>query len=217
MGQAEQIEGDEEGDGEVSPEGRFHLFHRIVFEAVEVDGRFFDVAGFHDGDDDAPFFDGHFSRVIAFAALVEADVTGISAGAGEDDVRFLLHGDALDVEDGLRSGMPGFIPIAADHAADFAVGIDDGMDEEAGIDLAAGFDHVIVQRIVFNHEGPGLGIDTVTEFVGQGMAVIALNRFEAGYAGQDELAAAAETGKEVGRNPVDDDDLVGVDDVFIQL
>lgn len=40
--------------------------------------------------------------------------------------------------------MPGFIPVATDHAADFAVGIDDGMDEEAGIDLAAGFDHVIV-------------------------------------------------------------------------
>lgn len=47
--------------------------------------------------------------------------------------------------------------------------------------------------------------------------MIALNRFKAGYAGQNELAAAAETGEEVGRNPVDDDDLVGVDDVFIQL
>lgn len=47
--------------------------------------------------------------------------------------------------------------------------------------------------------------------------MIALNRFKAGYAGQDEFAAAAETGEEVGRNPVDDDDLVGVDDMFIQL
>ena len=49
------------------------------------------------------------------------------------------------------------------------------------------------------------------------MTVIALNRFKAGYAGQDEFAAAAETGEEVGRNPVDDDDPVGVDDMFIQL
>ena len=135
MGQAEEVEGDEEGDGEVSPKGRFHLFHRIVFEAVEVDGRFFDVAGFHDGDDDAPFFDSHFSRIIALAALVEADVTGIAPGAGEDDVRFLLHGDALDIEDGLCTGMPGFIPVTADHTADFAVGIDDGVDQETGIDL----------------------------------------------------------------------------------
>lgn len=92
MGQAEEVEGDEEGDGEVSPKGRFHLFHRIVFEAVEVDGRFFDVSGFHDGDDDAPFFDSHFSRIIALAALVEADVTGIAPGAGEDDVRFCFMG-----------------------------------------------------------------------------------------------------------------------------
>ena len=57
----------------------------------------------------------------------------------------------------------------------------------------------------------------MTEFIGQGMAVIALNRFKARYAGQDEFATAAKTGEEVGRNAVDDDDLVGVDDVFIQL
>lgn len=47
---------------------------------------------------------------------------------------------------------------------------------------------------------------------------IVLNRFKAGYAGQDELAAAAETGEEVGRNPVDDDDLASASiNVFIQL
>lgn len=144
MSQAEQVEGDEEGDGEVSPQGRFHFFHRIVFETIEVDGWFSNVAGLHDGDDDAPFFDGHFCRIVALAALVEADVARVAAGAGKDDVGFLLHGNALDIEDGFRAGMPGFIPVATDHAADFAVGIDDGMDEEAGIDLAAGFDHVIV-------------------------------------------------------------------------
>ena len=49
------------------------------------------------------------------------------------------------------------------------------------------------------------------------MAVVALDRFETGNAGQDELAAAAVTGKEMGRNTVDDDDFIGVDDVFIEF
>ena len=165
MGQAEEVEGDEEGNGEVCPQGLFHVFHRVVFEAVHVDGRFFDVPGFHDGDDDAAVFDSHFSRIVAFAALVEADIAGIAAGAGDDDVRFFFHRDALDVEDGFRAGPPCFVPVAADHAADFTVAVDDGMDEEARIDLAAGFDHVIVERVAVDLEGPRLGIDAVAEFV----------------------------------------------------
>ena len=47
--------------------------------------------------------------------------------------------------------------------------------------------------------------------------MVALDRFKAGDARQDELAAAAVTGKEMGRNAVDDDDFVGVDDVFIEF
>jgi hypothetical protein len=39
------------------------------------------------------------------------------------------------------------------------------MDEEARIDLAAGFDHVIVERVAVDLEGPRLGIDAVAEFV----------------------------------------------------
>lgn len=61
--------------------------------------------------------------------------------------------------------MPGFIPVTADHAADFAVGIDDGVDQEAGIDFTAGLDHVIIQWIVFDHEGSCLRIDAVAEFI----------------------------------------------------
>ena len=37
--------------------------------------------------------------------------------------------------------------------------------------------------------------------------MVALDRFKTGDARQDELAAAAVTGKEMGRNAVDDDDL----------
>ena len=47
--------------------------------------------------------------------------------------------------------------------------------------------------------------------------MVALDRFKTGDARQDELAAAAVTGKEMGRNAVDDDDFVGVDDVFIEF
>jgi len=217
MGQAEEVEGDEEGDGEVCPQGRFHFFHRIVFEAVHVDSRFFDVPGFHDGDDDAAVFDSHFSRVIAFAALVEADVAGIAAGAGDDDVCFFFHRDALDVENGFGASPPCVVPVTADHAADFAVAVDDGVDEEARIDLAAGFDHVVVERVVVDLEGPRLGVDAVTKFVSQSVAVVALDRFETGNAGQDEFAAAAVTGEEMGRNAIDDDDFVGVDNVFVEF
>lgn len=106
------------------------------------------------------------SRVIAFAALVEADIAGITAGAGDDDIRFLLHGNALDIEDGFSAGTPCFIPVAADHTADFTVGIDDGVDEEARVDFAAGFDHVIVKRVVVDHEGAGLRIDAMAKFIG---------------------------------------------------
>ena len=47
--------------------------------------------------------------------------------------------------------------------------------------------------------------------------MVALDRFKTGDARQDELAAAAVTGKEMGRNAVDDDNFVGVDDVFIEF
>ena len=126
-------------------------------------------------------------------------------------------GDALDVEDGFGASPPCVVPVTADHAADFAVAVDDGVDEEARIDLAAGFDHVVVERVVVNLEGPRLGVDAVTKFVSQSVAVVALDRFETGNAGQDEFAAAAVTGEEMGRNAIDDDDFVGVDNVFVEF
>lgn len=57
----------------------------------------------------------------------------------------------------------------------------------------------------------------MTKFVSQSVAVVALDRFETGNAGQDEFAAAAVTGEEVGRNAIDDDDFVGVDNVFVEF
>ena len=52
--------------------------------------------------------------------------------------------------------------------------------------------------------------------VGQGVAMVFLNGVPARHTGEDQLAAAAVTGEQVGRDAVDDDDLVRGDDVLVE-
>lgn len=215
VGHAEEVEGYEEGDGEMVAQGFFHFFFGVVFEAAHVGRRFVNVAGFHDGDDDAALFGDYVGGVIAFAALVEGYVFGVAAGAGEGYVAFGFEGDFLDAVDDFGAFQPGFVGVAAYHSADFAFGVDDGVNQEAGFNHVAGFLHVVGNGVVRKEGGAGFGVDAAAEFFSQGMAVVDLDGVVSCHAGKNEFSAAAVAGKEVGGNAVDDDDFVRFYGVFV--
>ena len=193
----------------------FHVSFCFILETVQVCRRFLYVAGFHDGDDDAAVLDSDVSRIIALAALVEGYVLRISASASEAYIRFLLHRDLLDAVYELGAFEPCFVRIAADHAADLAVCIHDGMNEEARFDHIGSFLHIIGNRVVIKERGTGSRVDTAAEFSAQRIAVIDLNGFITGNARENQLSAAAVACEEVGGDAVDDDDLVSIDCMLI--
>lgn len=215
VGHAEEVEGHEEGDGEMVAQCFFHFFFGVVLEAAHVGRRFVKVAGFHDGDDDAAFFGNHVGGVVAFAALVEGYVLGVAAGAGEGYVTFCLEGDFLDAVDDFGAFQPCFVGVAAYHGADFAVGVDDGVNQEAWFNHVAGFLHVVGNGVVIEKGGAGLGVDAAAEFFAQRMAVVDLDGVVSCHAGENQFPAAAVAGKEVGGNAVDDDDFVRFHGMFI--
>ena len=216
VGHAEEIECDEEWDGEVFTERFFHIGFGGILEAVEISGRFIDVRGFHDGDDDAAFLGDDIGWIVAFAALIEGNVFRIAAGAGKDDVGFVGVGDLLGLVDELGAFEPCFVGVTADHAADLAFGIDDGVNEEGRFYHVGGFLHVVRYRVVIKEGGAGLRVDAGAEFFTESVAVVDLDGLISGNAREDQLAAAAVACEEVRGDAVDDDDLIRFDGVLIQ-
>ena len=216
VGHAEEVECDEERDGEVFTESLFHIGFGGILEAVEISGRFIDVGGFHDGDDDAAFLGDDIGWIVALAALIEGNVFRIAAGAGKDDIGFVGVGDFLGLVDELGAFEPCFVGVTADHAADLAFGIDDGVNEEGWFYHVGGFLHVVRYRVVIEEGGAGLRIDAGAEFFTESVAVVDLDGLISGNAREDQLAAAAVACEEVRGDAVDDDDLICFDGVLIQ-
>ena len=216
VGHAEEVECDEERDGEVFTECLFHIGFGFILEAVEISGRFIDVRGFHDGDDDAAFLGDDIGWIVALAALIEGNVFRIAAGAGKDDVGFVGVGDFLGLVDELGAFEPCFVGVTADHAADLAFGIDDGVNEEGWFYHVGGFLHVVRYRVVIEEGGAGLRIDAGTKFFTESVAVVDLDGLISGNAREDQLASAAVACEEVRGDAVDDDDLICFDGVLIQ-
>ena len=212
-----RFEGDEGRDGKVGPQVLFKGVHIAAEEPVRKDGRFLDVRAVQGQDHRAARFGGEDGIHRRFHALVEVHVLGIATSRSNGDICQVLDGYAGDVQQVVTTFFPGFVPVAADDFIEVAICRKDRIDQETRIEQGCGLLHIVVEGIIFQKARFTFRIAAAAEGFRQGHGVVAHDRFITGNARQDGFAAAAKPGHRMEGHGTGQDDLVGLDDVRIEI
>ncbi len=146
----------------------------------------------------------------AFDALVEVEVQGVAAVAGNDDVVGVgdgLHGGVFDEGGSLLMGGE---EVACEDAGDGALVIEGDVEEEAGAWALGDVVEFLPEWIAVSDTEGGVGVADIPG------AVVAHDGMESAASGNDAFGAAAESGEEVGFDEAGDDADISLDEVTVE-
>ena len=201
---------DEGADGEVLPQVLLPLLHGGKACDLPL-GILASEALFRLGHQDQGAAVGHHLQGVGegLDGLVEVQVLGIAAGAGDDQRGLLLHRHAVHPVHQITGRPVGGDPVAGKGGNDLLLVIHHHVQQKGGVHHGAGLHHVSVDRVGGVHVGTAdVGVGTAADTGIQGQVVVFHNGLTAGDARQDALAAAAEARHEVVHHAAGEDDLV---------
>ena len=149
--------------------------------------------------------------------LVEVQVLGIAAGAGDDQGGLFPHRHAVHPVHQIAGRPVGGDPVAGKGGDDLLFVVHHHVQQKRGTDHGAGLHHVRVDRVGGVHVGAAdFGVGAAADAGVQGQVVVFHDGLPAGDARQDALAAAAVARHEVVHHAAGEDDLVAGQGPLVQ-
>ena len=99
----------------IVPDFLFRLLQVALNQPVRKHGRFLDVRAFQHDDGNAAGFDCHVHIHVALGTLIQVDILGIPAAAGNDHVRLFFNRYAADFQQILATLIKSGLPVAGHY------------------------------------------------------------------------------------------------------
>ena len=99
----------------IVPDFLFRLLQVALNQPVRKHGRFLNVRAFQHDDGNAAGFDCHVHIHVALGTLIQIDILGIPAAAGNDHVRLLCNGNTADFQQIFTALVKRCFPVTGYH------------------------------------------------------------------------------------------------------
>ena len=99
----------------IVPDFLFRLLQVALNQPVRKHGRFLDVRAFQHDDGNAAGFDCHVHVHVGLGTLIQIDILGIPAAAGNDHVRLFFNRYAADFQQILATLIKSGLPVAGHY------------------------------------------------------------------------------------------------------